>query len=145
MAILLYAEGRALSHSGLSVPQREPAAVKPPVPYRPTALPIVFTVVGAMLCAHYGERWYRLEPLPPELLAQSVELNYALDLAREAPVTPPDAAEARRRKAAIADELRAEDERARREVAGPLGIGLLMLVFGLATAVASRLLGRGAT
>lgn len=103
-----------------------------PNPPRLSALPAALFLAGLGLSLHYGNEWRALPRYSAAEIAQSVELNLALDLRRQAPdAPPPDEAALDRLRERIGTELRAEIERERREVLRGFGAGALALALSL--------------
>lgn len=102
-----------------------------PNPPRLSALPAALFLAGLGLSLHYGNEWRALPSYSAAEIAQSVELNLALDLRRQAAGASPDDAELDRMRERISAELRAEIERERREVLRGFGAGALALGLSL--------------
>jgi hypothetical protein len=105
----------------------------------PRAFALLLVAAGAGLVAYYGEQRWRLPAWNETEIAQSVELNLALELRQRGPHLQPSG----ERLEALRRTLRAEVEaEIRRERAGPerwIGFGLLLVVVGAGQWVADAM------
>jgi hypothetical protein len=108
----------------------------------PRAFAFVMAAIGLGLVAFYGEQLWRLPAWNEAEIAQSVELNLALELQRRGPHLQPvgERLEALRRM--LRAEVESEIGRERATLQRRVGVGLLLLTFGagqwLATFLGAR-------
>ncbi len=96
-----------------------------------SAIPALLFSVGLGLVFYYGSLWAQLPVYSPAEIAQSVEINLALDLQRRGATMAADSLEAQRLREALHTELLAEIQRERREAQRLVGAGLVALLMGL--------------
>lgn len=98
----------------------------------PRAFAFVLAAIGIGLIAWYGEQWYRLPTWGEAEIAQSVELNLALEQQRRGPHLQPTGEKLDALRQALRAEVEAEIRRDRQGLERWIGLGLLLVVFGLA-------------
>lgn len=97
----------------------------------PRALAFFLLAAGGGLFAWYGEQWYRLPQWSEAEIAQSVELNLALDEQRRGSLLPLDAEKRERLRALVRAEVEADIRRDRDALAKWMGLGAVLMVLGL--------------
>lgn len=97
----------------------------------PHLFAFVLAAVGLGLIAYYGEQLSRLPAWTEQEIDQSVELNLALELQRRGPHLQPDAGRLEGLRQTLRQEVEAEIRRDRRDLERWIGLGALLLVFGL--------------
>jgi hypothetical protein len=105
----------------------------------PRALAFVLLAVGTGLLGWYGEAWYRLPAWSEAEVAQSVELNLALELKQRGPLLQPEGARLEQLRQTLRAEIQARIRRERLDVERWLAAGLTLTVLGLGAWLRSRL------
>jgi hypothetical protein len=96
----------------------------------PRALAFVLMAGGLGLVGWFGLEWYELPKWSEAEIAQSVELNLALDLQQRGPLLQPTGERLEKLREQIRAEVEAEIRQDRQKVERWIGAGLVMLVFG---------------
>lgn len=96
----------------------------------PRALAFLLLAIGTGLVGYHGEKWYRLPHWSEGEIAQSVELNLQIDLARRGPHLQPTGERLEALRRSIRQEVEAEIRREREEPERWIGLGLVLLVLG---------------
>jgi len=97
----------------------------------PRAFAFLLAAIGIGLVAYYGEQRWRLPPWSESEIAQSVELNLALELQRRGPHLQPEAGRLDALRRTLRAEVEAEIRRDRQAPERWIGFGLLLIVVGL--------------
>ena len=96
----------------------------------PRAFALLLVAVGAGLVAWYGEQRWRLPAWNETEIAQSVELNLALELRQRGPHLQPSGERLEALRRTLRAEVEAEIRRERAEPERWIGFGLLLVVVG---------------
>ena len=96
----------------------------------PRAFAFVLAAVGLGLVAFYGEQRWRLPAWSEAEIAQSVELNLALELQQRGPHLQPAGERLDALRRTLRAEIEAEIRRERAEPERWIGLGLLLIVLG---------------
>jgi len=96
----------------------------------PRAFAFLLAAIGAGLVAYYGEQRWRLPVWNETEIAQSVELNLALELQRRGPHLQPSGERLEALRRTLRVEIEAEIHRERAEPERWIGVGLLLIVVG---------------
>lgn len=101
-------------------------------------LPALMFAAGLGMAMYYGYSWWRLPHYSAEDIAQSVELNMAIDLQRRGQSLSTDAAQIERLREQVHAEVVAAIDKDRYEAQRYFGIGLVMMVLGLVQMILLR-------
>jgi cytochrome P450 len=96
----------------------------------PRALAFVLLAAGVGLLGYYGEQRYRLPQWSEAEIAQSVELNLAMDLQRRGPHLQPAGERLQQLRDSIRAEVEAEIRSERETLDKWIGLGLVLVVLG---------------
>lgn len=91
--------------------------------------------IGIGLCGYYGLQWYELPRWSEAELAQSVELNLALDLKRMGPLLEPKGKRLETLRQIVRSEVETEINRDRNAIWRGLLAGLVALALGFAGSI----------
>jgi len=108
----------------------------------PRAFAFTLIALGIGLLAYHGEQWYRLPKWSEAEIQQSADLNLAIESKRMGPHLQPEGEKLERLREIIIAEVRGEIQRERRELERWLGVGLVLLVFGIGQWIAGASLGK---
>ena len=97
----------------------------------PRLLAFLFVVIGAGIAAWYGEQRWHLPAWSEAEIAQSVELNLAMELRQRGPHLQPSSERLEVLRAALRGEVEAEIRREREQLERWIGLGLVLVVLGL--------------
>lgn len=98
----------------------------------PRVFAFVLAAIGLGLAAWYGEQRLRLPQWSAAEIEQSVELNLQLELQRRGPHLQPQGERLDDLRRTLRAEVEAEIRRERDTLDRWIGVGLLLLVFGIA-------------
>jgi len=98
----------------------------------PRAFAFVLAAIGLAVAAWHGEQRLRLPQWSAAEIEQSVELNLQLELQRRGPHLQPQGERLGDLRRALRAEVEAEIRRERDTLDRWIGLGLLLLVFGVA-------------
>lgn len=108
----------------------------------PLLFAFLMVAVGTGLLGYYGEQRYRLPEWSEAEIEQSVELNLAIELQRRGPHLQPTGERLESLRRTLRAEVEGEIRKDRRELERWIGLGALLVVFGLGqwvvTAVSKR-------
>lgn len=93
-------------------------------------LPFLMIAAGLGLVLYYGLQWRELPRWSEAEIAQSAELNLALDLQRMGPLLQPTGTRLAELRTRVRAEVEAEIRHDRRALERWIGLGLLLMVFG---------------
>jgi hypothetical protein len=102
-------------------------------------LAFLLVAVGFGLAAFYGEQRWRLPQWSEAEIEQSVELNLELEKQRRGPHLQPDGTRLEQLRGALRAEVEAEIRRDRQKLERWIGLGLVLVVFGLGQWLRSRI------
>lgn len=105
----------------------------------PRALAFVLIAMGVGLLGWYGDQWYRLPAWNETEIAQSVDLNLALELKQRGPLLQPEGERLERLRQTIRAEIEAQIHRQRLEVERWIAAGLALAVLGIGAWLRARL------
>lgn len=109
----------------------------------PRFLAFLLIAAGAGLLAHFGAQWSQLPVWSEAEIAQSVELNLALELQHRGPHLRPAGERLDALRATLRAEVEAEIRREREDLERWMGLGAILSVLGIVTwfkqALAARL------
>ncbi len=97
----------------------------------PVGFPAALFAVGLGMSMYYGYAWYQLPVYNDAELAQSVDINLAMDMQRQNKPMPTDPAKLAELKAAVRADLDAVVSKERRETLGAFSAGLIGLLLAL--------------
>lgn len=97
----------------------------------PRAFAFLLTAIGVGLVAYYGEQLWRLPQWNETEIAQSVELNLAVELQRRGPHLQPTGERLEALRRTLRAEIEAEIRRDRLPLERWIGFGAMLIVFGL--------------
>ena len=103
------------------------------------AFAFLMAAVGLGLVAYYGEQRWRLPQWSEAEIAQSVELNLAVELQRRGPHLQPAGERLEALRRTLRAEVEAEIRRDRQQLERWIGFGGLLVVFGLSQWLLDRL------
>jgi len=96
----------------------------------PRLLAFLFVAAGAGVAAWYGDQLWRLPAWSETEIAQSVELNLAVELRRRGPHLQPSPERIEALRATLRGEVEAEIRREREQLERWMGLGLVLVVLG---------------
>jgi hypothetical protein len=97
----------------------------------PRLLAFLLAAIGLGVAAWHGEQWWRLPAWSETEIAQSVELNLAMELRRRGPHLQPSPERVEALRVALRGEVEAEIRREREQLERWIGFGLVLVVLGL--------------
>lgn len=97
----------------------------------PRLLAFLLAAIGIALAAYYGEQRWHLPAWTETEIAQSVELNLAMELQRRGPHLQPAPERLDALRAMLRAEIEAEIRRDRQQLERWIGLGMLLVVVGL--------------
>ena len=97
----------------------------------PLFFAFLLVAAGLGLLGYYGEQRYRLPEWSEAEIEQSVDLNLALELQRRGPHLQPTGERLEALRHTLRAEVEAEIRQDRRELERWIGLGALLVVFGL--------------
>ncbi len=97
----------------------------------PRLLAFLLAAIGVGIAAWHGEQRWRLPVWSEAEIAQSVELNLAVELRQRGPHLQPSPERVEALRAALRVEVEAEIRREREQLERWIGLGLVLVVLGL--------------
>lgn len=98
----------------------------------PRLLAFLMIAIGTGLASWYGEQRWSMPPWSEAEIDQSVELNLALELQHRGPLLQPSGERLEQLRAMVRAEVEGQIKRERSDVERWIGLGLLLVVAGLA-------------
>lgn len=105
--------------------------IRPMLLRNPRLFAFLMAAIGIGLVAWYGEQRWRLPAWSEAEIEQSVELNLALELQRRGPHLQPTGERLDALRGALRAEVEGEIRRDRQKLERWIGVGALLIVFGL--------------